>query len=306
MIGSASYPVTGTNIARGVNQLIGYTSPVTVTPTNQWGTEVTVVAGKVSAVNNREATQSLTGTTVPTNGYVLSGHGTAEDWLNANAKVGSAVSFGSAPPTPTPTPTPTPDPGTAPPLTGTVRLMPVGDSLTAVDASTLGWKGILLDKLVAAGRRIDYVGTKKSTGPAGLKDFDHEGIPGAQNSTYLGQYLDTVPLTTKVAAQAPDVLIYHIGTNDLWSNIPTATAQQRLDEVLTGVFRVKPDVRVIVVKVEKMAVPQDSQRAAYNNAVDQVAGRLKAAGNHITVADLSGTLTSSDLQGDGIHWTGTG
>ena len=53
---------------------------------------------------------------IPTNGYVLSGHGTSRSWLRTYAQVGVAVSDGSstthpdpdADPDPTPTPTPTP------------------------------------------------------------------------------------------------------------------------------------------------------------------------------------------------------
>ncbi len=102
-IGTASHPVDGTNIARGAGELVIYTSPVSVTPTNQWGSEVTVVGGKVTAVNNRQASQSLTGTRVPADGYVLSGHGDAMDWLVANAHVGATVTLsGTTTPAPPP------------------------------------------------------------------------------------------------------------------------------------------------------------------------------------------------------------
>lgn len=84
--GDAAYPG-----ARGVDQLVTYsvTSP---TPTNQWGVEVSVdSAGLVTAVNDREVSQSTTGTAVPSGGYVLSGNGAAAAWLRANATVGAEV-----------------------------------------------------------------------------------------------------------------------------------------------------------------------------------------------------------------------
>jgi hypothetical protein len=112
-IGAGTYAVSGTNVARGANQLVAYTKPVTVTSTNFWGTEVTVVGGKVTAVNLRESTGSTTGTTVPANGYVLSGNGAAKDWLNTYAKVGALVQYDKTT-TPPPPPPPTGTGSTAP------------------------------------------------------------------------------------------------------------------------------------------------------------------------------------------------
>ena len=77
---------------RGVDELVVYRAPLTATVTNQWGTEVTVGAdGRVIAVYDRQITGSLTGTTIPAGGFVLSGHGTARDWLNTYAVVGALV-----------------------------------------------------------------------------------------------------------------------------------------------------------------------------------------------------------------------
>ncbi|MGO4256202.1 hypothetical protein, partial [Marmoricola sp. RAF53] len=55
-------------------------------PRSAFGAEVTVVGGKVTAVAD-----GVGNAAIPTNGYVLSGHGTSRDWLKANAKVGSTV-----------------------------------------------------------------------------------------------------------------------------------------------------------------------------------------------------------------------
>lgn len=78
---------------RGANQLIVYTnSPVTTTATNQWGFEIAVSsAGLITLVNDRATSGSLTGTAVPSGGYVISGHGAMSDRLRAIATVGASV-----------------------------------------------------------------------------------------------------------------------------------------------------------------------------------------------------------------------
>ncbi len=113
-IGSSSFPVLGTNVERGVDALIAYTAPVTITPTNMWGVEVSIVNGKITAVSDRQRTNSATGTKVPAGGYILSGHGQAAEWLRSNAKVGSTVTDGATPTTPAPAPVPAPNPVPAP------------------------------------------------------------------------------------------------------------------------------------------------------------------------------------------------
>ncbi|MEC2158261.1 beta-N-acetylglucosaminidase domain-containing protein [Virgibacillus halodenitrificans] len=78
-----SRPLDGINQGRGADQLIQYTPEHgKTTGTNIYGYEVTVVDGKVveRGGNNSE---------IPTNGYVLSIHGS--DWLMENAVLGAEV-----------------------------------------------------------------------------------------------------------------------------------------------------------------------------------------------------------------------
>ena len=56
------------------------------TGTNQYRAEATVVDGKVTAFGNR-ATSGAPAARTPSNGFVLSGHGPARDWLVAIATV---------------------------------------------------------------------------------------------------------------------------------------------------------------------------------------------------------------------------
>ncbi|QIG40969.1 family 10 glycosylhydrolase [Microbacterium sp. 4R-513] len=73
---------------RGAEQLVQYTpaSSRSTTGTNDYGFEVTVVNGVVTAAggNNRE---------IPADGFVLSGHGARGTWLQANAVVGATITI---------------------------------------------------------------------------------------------------------------------------------------------------------------------------------------------------------------------
>ena len=97
--GTQTRPLNGTNIYRDTNQIIRYTRTAeqTVTPTNQYGVEVTVsiATNKVIAVNDRLETGSAQGTEIPAGTYVLSAHGGepahAGVWLRTHAVVGADI-----------------------------------------------------------------------------------------------------------------------------------------------------------------------------------------------------------------------
>jgi peptidoglycan-N-acetylglucosamine deacetylase len=92
----ASYPVSGTNVSRGTDQLVIYTPAAGKrTPTDRWGAEAAVVNGKVVAMVDRAA-KNTKALTIPSDGVVLSGSGSARDWMLVNLRVGVSVSVPGA------------------------------------------------------------------------------------------------------------------------------------------------------------------------------------------------------------------
>ncbi len=70
---------------RGPNQLIVYTPKYGVrTGTNEFGTEAIVVNNMVVSLNGADSI-------IPYNGFVISGHGSAKNWILKNVQVGSKI-----------------------------------------------------------------------------------------------------------------------------------------------------------------------------------------------------------------------
>ena len=83
--------IDGTNTYRSTDQLIQYTpANGTTTGTNQYGYEAAVVNSTITQIGN-----GIGNMTIPTNGYVLSGHGTARTWLATYATIGATITLGS-------------------------------------------------------------------------------------------------------------------------------------------------------------------------------------------------------------------
>jgi hypothetical protein len=94
VVGTQSHSLDGVDVARATNLLIKYTPARGArTGTNAYGFEAAVVGGKVTAIADGVGNMAI-----PTNGFVLSGHGTSRTWLKANATLNAPVSEGSPPP----------------------------------------------------------------------------------------------------------------------------------------------------------------------------------------------------------------
>jgi hypothetical protein len=103
-IGTHSHVIDGVNVNRCTGCLIEYNHVRgATTGTNPYGTEVSVVGGKVTAIQN-----GIGNMAIPSGSdYVLSGHGDSATWLKSFAKVGVTVTLhgtGTPPPPPPPPP----------------------------------------------------------------------------------------------------------------------------------------------------------------------------------------------------------
>ncbi|MFC4557850.1 alpha amylase family protein [Virgibacillus kekensis] len=90
-----THAIDGFDQTRRSGTLIVYTPENNdLTPTNRWGIEVVVENGVVTDIVDRVVIGGE-GPPVPENGYVLSGHGEARQWLLENVEVGEQIDISS-------------------------------------------------------------------------------------------------------------------------------------------------------------------------------------------------------------------
>jgi len=88
-VAGQTHAVNGTNIYRATDYLVRYTpAQGATTGTNQYGYEAAVINGVVTTAQDGVGNMAI-----PSNGYVLSGHGTSRTWLKTYAKVGATVVY---------------------------------------------------------------------------------------------------------------------------------------------------------------------------------------------------------------------
>jgi lysophospholipase L1-like esterase len=216
----------------------------------------------------------------------------AEAVAEAPADAGAETPADDAAETPTDSAgeTPTDDAGT----TGrdTIRIMPLGDSITwGVGAPGHdSYRTDLYRRLTKAGLNVDFVGSQHSgTGP----DRDNEGHPGwtiTQISANIDRWLD---------AYRPDVVLLHIGTNDMHRGLTNST--EHLATLLDRIHRRAPEAQIFVAKVIGLGtVPgiaaQVARTRAFNSSVERL---VVARGKPFRLVDLS-RIRGIDLH-DRLH-----
>jgi lysophospholipase L1-like esterase len=180
-----------------------------------------------------------------------------------------------------------------------LRVMPLGASSTvgAGSPATAGYRGPLQMLLARDGITVDMVGSQRG-GPSSVPDRDHEGASG----------LSLQGMKPRVAAwvrQArPDVILLHMGTNDLLQGASAKEVARRLDGVLSEIVAVS-GAHVIVAGVWA-PLPDDAQdRAEFNRLGAAVVEDFRRRGHSMRYLDVSEPLESDELA-DGLHPNATG
>jgi lysophospholipase L1-like esterase len=184
-----------------------------------------------------------------------------------------------------------------------VRIMPLGDSITAGPGC---WRAYLWNQLQTAGySNIDFVGGVNDGGgcnPGFTYDFDHEGHSGFS----ITGIADGNQLPPWLTAARPDIIVMHLGTNDMWGGfIPLETKITALTKLVGQMRANNPNVKLIASKIIPMSPSSCPTCAAdvvaFDNAIPGWAAGLTTAQSPIYVVDQwTGFDVVADTN-DGVH-----
>ncbi len=187
-----------------------------------------------------------------------------------------------------------------------VRILPLGDSITQgvndinPPGGYPGYRERLWNELTTAGFNVDFVGSL-ADGPASI-DRNHEGHGGFRIDQIIAG------IDGYLAAASPDIILLHIGTNDLLQDLTVDLATQRLAQLLDRIHQVRPTAHVIVASIIPVRVPNafDADPEDFAEFASHIAGLVgdrAALGrkiSHVDMATLVG-MTQSEWDSFGIH-----
>lgn len=184
-----------------------------------------------------------------------------------------------------------------------VRIMPLGDSITAGPGC---WRAFLWNQLQTAGYTdIDFVGSVSDGGgcnPGFSYDFNHEGH-GGFSATGIA---DANQLPPWLAAASPDIVLMHLGTNDMWGGfIPLQNKMNALTKLVGQMRANNPNMKILVAQIIPMSPSNCSTCAsdvvAFNNAIPSWAAGLTTPQSPIIVVNQwTGFDVVADTY-DGVH-----
>ncbi len=179
------------------------------------------------------------------------------------------------------------------PAQAPVRVMLLGDSITYGARSTDGggYRTRLWELLRQQYDAVDFVGSSDA-GPSWIDRANegHSGYMIRDLLPYLDQWLQTYQ---------PQIILLHIGTNDIGGHLAPAAAAERLRRLLRQIFSVLPQVQIIVAQITPLCVFAP-QVADYNARIPAIAASFVGHVPPIRVVDMQHTVGLSDLA-DCVH-----
>ena len=195
-----------------------------------------------------------------------------------------------------------------------LTIMPLGDSITRGDIgpvppaeTRVSYRKALYDRLIADGFGFDFVGTLNDGYGFANFDFNHEGHPGWLASEIAwgrnGGYPDD-GVRAWLDANPTDIVLLHIGTNDLAQGQPAFATAIDVESILDEIDIWESDNGNPVTVLLALIIdtdPLDPDIPVFNSNVLAMANNRIANGDDIIVVNQHDALTYPDDMEDSLH-----
>lgn len=186
----------------------------------------------------------------------------------------------------------------------TVDIMPLGDSITrgfgtgaqpTMPNFNYGYRWPLYNSLTGANYDFDFVGSRADGGSSGLPDVNHEGHGG-----FTADEIES-GLNTWLGANPPDVILLHVGTNDLLQSQTPDNARGDVDLILNKINDFDPDITVLLAQIagigtghyqNPFTLPITHTVISYNNLLPPLAQTYVTNGEKVVLVNMFTALES--------------
>lgn len=179
-----------------------------------------------------------------------------------------------------------------------IRLMPLGDSVTQGNAAYDTYRYWLAQHLSRAGAEVEFVGslTDPVTGSYRHEgwDTDHEGRWG------LGTAAAAQQVVGWVTQADPDVLIVHLGTNDVGRRENLNEVEAAMRTLINNARRANPHLKILLAQI----IPREDHQLAVldlNQRYADLAAELDSSESPVRVVDCHSGFDPTLDTYDGVH-----
>lgn len=232
------------------------------------------------------ATMAITGGVAVTGGVVDAGVTTGGIGATGGEVMGSGGTGGDGAPAFDPCP-----------ASGDCKVLPLGDSITFGSTTNVGgYRVELFSRAHMDGKHMTFVGSQMN-GPALVDGVtfpqNNEGHPG-----WTIAQIDDIADVTQALVDSPEIVLLHIGTNDMGSM--SAGASDRLDQLIDKIVAALPNSLLAVSSI--IPLPwTDSTVVAYNATIPGIVQSKADLGSHVIYVEMHEGFPANGLDSDNIH-----
>ncbi|MCZ6818140.1 MAG: GDSL-type esterase/lipase family protein, partial [Calditrichaeota bacterium] len=178
---------------------------------------------------------------------------------------------------------------------GTVRIMLLGDSITkGLNGSTdnAGYRNDLAQLLDSEGISYDFVGTLSNG--SGF-DNDHEGHNGFWADEILAE------IDSYLNANPADMVLFHIGTNDISSDQSNASTIDEIGQNLDQIRQFDTNIVTILASIVPRKDSKDGTTNNLNSLISDLVNQRQAAGDNVFYAPINETFKSNSNWADDYY-----
>ncbi len=197
----------------------------------------------------------------------------------------------------------------APVVQRTIKILPLGDSITQARGDFESYRYPLWKKLIDAGKDFDFVGSRYQTYDWGRSwsdyngrsfDQDHEGHAGKT----AGWVLHNADFQYHNPA---DIALIHLGTNDLlWTDESASTIRNDIKDVINKLRDTNPNIKILLAKIIPFDFENrgsDSADRYYNflSELDGLANDMYQSRSPIIIVDMASDFSVWSDSYDQLH-----
>lgn len=188
--------------------------------------------------------------------------------------------------------------GSSPPPAETVRIMPLGDSITRGRTGHWTYRRDLELALRDAGCSFDFVGTQSGPGSgtgAPLSDRDNEGHSGLRTDQIRARINNWLP------GNGHDWALVHVGTNDVLQGTSIAAARTNISQIIDRLRNANPTVGILLAQVIPNLPGNEAAVVALNDEIASLAPQKTTPTSPVIVVDQYSGYSTFTHNYDGIH-----
>jgi acyl-CoA thioesterase-1 len=192
-------------------------------------------------------------------------------------------------------------PGAGESAARTWRIMPIGDSITEAEGPYNSYRRPLWQMLNDAGIDTDFVGSRSGNrdGQVPNPDFDtdHEGHWGWRADRFLRDN----NIQTWSQTYVPDVILIHLGTNDIFQGQGVSGTINDIGQIIDIVRDANPRVIVLVAQIIPTSDPSRPSLEPFNEAIPELVSSRDSADSPVRLVDQYTGFDATVDTYDGVH-----